>query len=167
MRAHTHTNEQTAHTGTDACTVCLVCQQCYTHHTHLHEGLYDTVDQFNVVFVNVTVEVLQKASHLSHKVHIVDVVWLHTKVVLRREGKSGCTHTHSISYVCTVSMDIMLPCEFHTSRTSSEVGSNFERSWNELQVKLDGSWCEIGSNFKRSWAELWVKLDLRCWGAKR
>lgn len=52
------------------------------HHTHLHKGLYDAVDQFNVVLINVTVKVLQEESHLTHQVHIVDVVWLFTKVVL-------------------------------------------------------------------------------------
>ena len=53
--------------------------------------------------------------------------------------------------------------------------ANFERSWIELQerldrvelrAKLDGSWNEVGANFKWSWAELRAKLNLCCWESK-
>ena len=48
-------------------------------------------------------------------------------------------------------VEIMLPCEVHTSRTSHEVGSKFARSWLKVHLKLDRSSFEVGPHFIQSW----------------
>ena len=52
----------------------------------------------------------------------------------------------------------MLPREVRTSRTSSEVGPKFERSWVEVRTKLGRSSNGVGPKFERSWAEVRTKL---------